>query len=192
MRSEPLPSNPLAGEGIRYHIGYLHAGQQCGQTLGRQARVSSQPLIMRLLELQSALSGNEIPYLKLGCGRNKLNETKVNEMVNSQRTLYRCGHHIIRSTLTYNLTIASFETYLIRVPPLTWNALRISCLKRISTHEFGNEKYQDMMKNSTHLTDNFYCLTIRPDNPISSTIFQRTATDDWCQDGAWKLFQPIQ
>jgi len=119
MRSEPLPSNPLAGEGIRYHIGYLHAGQQCGQTLGRQARVSSQPLIMRLLELQSALSGNEIPYLKLGCGRNKLNETKVNEMVNSQRTLYRCGHHIIRSTLTYNLTIASFETYLIRVPPLT-------------------------------------------------------------------------
>ena len=82
MLSEPLPSNPLAGEGIRYHIGYLHAGQQCGQTLGRQARVSSAPLIMRLLELHKAFSGNEIPYLKLRGGGTKLNETKANEMVN--------------------------------------------------------------------------------------------------------------
>jgi hypothetical protein len=60
MLSEPLPSNPLAGEGIRYHIGYLHAGLQCGQTLGHQARVSSEPLIMRLLELHIAFPGNEI------------------------------------------------------------------------------------------------------------------------------------
>jgi hypothetical protein len=61
MLSEPLPSNPLAGEGIRYHIGYLHAGLQCGQTLGHQARVSSEPLIMRLLELHIAFRGNETP-----------------------------------------------------------------------------------------------------------------------------------
>jgi hypothetical protein len=74
-----------------------------GQTLGRQARVSSEPLIMRLFEPHIAFCGNEIPHLKLRRGRTKLKETKANEMVNSQRTLYRCGHHIIRSTLTYSL-----------------------------------------------------------------------------------------
>jgi len=91
MLSEPLPSNPLAGEGIGYHIGYLHAGQQCGQTLGRQARVSSEPLIMRLLELHTALSGNEILYLKLGCGRTKLNETRTNEMLTLILLTWRIG-----------------------------------------------------------------------------------------------------
>jgi hypothetical protein len=69
MLSEPLPSNPLAGEGIRYHIGYLHAGLQCGQTLGRQARVSAAPLIMRLYELHTDFRGDELPYLKRRGGR---------------------------------------------------------------------------------------------------------------------------